>query len=35
MRLYLHCGLKKTGSTFLQHVLSHNRDLLARNGAEG
>lgn len=31
-RVYLHVGAPKTGSTFLQHVLWHNRHVLANAG---
>lgn len=32
MEIILHCGLPKTGSTYLQHVLAANKDALARHG---
>ena len=32
MKLYLHCGYHKTGSSFLQTLFSRNRDLLQENG---
>lgn len=31
-KLYLHIGLHKTGTTFLQHVMRANRDALAEQG---
>lgn len=32
MRLIVHMGLHKTGSTYLQHVMNDNHDVLLRNG---
>jgi hypothetical protein len=32
MKLYLHCGYHKTGSSFLQTMFAKNRGLLKRNG---
>jgi len=32
MKLYLHCGYHKTGSSFLQTLFSRNRDYLQSNG---
>jgi len=32
MKLYLHCGYHKTGSSFLQTLFSRNRDLLQEHG---
>jgi len=32
MRLIVHMGLHKTGSTYLQHVMNDNHDVLRRNG---
>ena len=31
-QLFIHCGLHKTGTSYLQHVLAVNRDKLARIG---
>lgn len=31
-KLYLHCGIYKTGSSFLQTMFTRNRDLLNQNG---
>jgi len=32
MKLFLHCGYHKTGSSFLQTLFSRNRDYLQKNG---
>ena len=33
-RLYVHIGLPKTGTSFLQAALLHNREVLAEQGLD-